>query len=117
MSRRNGLSFINSSKQRAWPLRISRPQRLGSIVSDIQLFTVSARALHLKVDAQDKVDFARGRGRPPGGVDAAKVRGVKVQRIENKIGVIERVEEVDFEFHVTSLIEARPFGETEIHLS
>src|SRR5262245_42398500 len=97
---------------------MSRPRRPGSIVSGIQLFAVSARAWRLEVDAQDEVDLAAPvRLYSPGCVYAAKVGGVKVQRIESEIGVIERVEEVDFEFYVTSLIEARSFANTEIHLS
>src|SRR5262249_14738310 len=77
-----------------------------------------AFARRLKVDAQNKVDLAAVVSfYPSGSADTAKVRGVKVQRIKSEIGVIERVEEVKLEFNITFLIEARPFGETEIHLS
>src|SRR5262245_8796241 len=100
-----------------------RPRQSGSRYRDSALNAL-AFARRLKVDAQNKVDLASTtRICSSKCANAAKIGGVKVHRsgigrcIEKEICVIERVDDVKLEFNVGFLIEARPFGKTEIHLS
>src|SRR5262245_47958811 len=85
---------------------MSCPRRSGSIASGIQL-------LRLEVDGQDEVDLAC---RASDGIDAAKVRGIKIDVAESETRVIERIDKVGFEFHVGFLEETRRLGQTDVHL-